>query len=90
MIKKTLLALAIAAGLGIGVSTQASAEPVRPPYGPVYRHGWAPRYGWGVGYGPAPLRWAPAPYPVAYHRVWVPGYWTVRPWGRVWIAGCWR
>ena len=77
MIKRTLLALVVAAGLATIGSTKASAEPAHPPYG------WRVHYGW---YGP---RWAPLP-PVAYHRVWVPGYYAVRPWGRVWIAGCWR
>jgi hypothetical protein len=77
MIKKTLLALAIAAGLATTVSTKASAEPAHPPYG------WRVHYGW---VGP---RVIVGPLPV-YHRVWYPGYWALRPWGRVWIAGCWR
>ena len=74
MVKKTLLALAVAAGLATLGSAQASAQPIHRPY-------WGVRYGW---VGP---RWVPR---IAYHRVWVPGYYAVRPWGRVWIAGCWR
>jgi hypothetical protein len=87
MIRKAM-ALAVGLGLVAAVGTQASAQPGYPPHGGFgYRGGWhgggvyrGPVYrgGWGVGYGYAP------------HRVWYPGYWTVRPWGRVWIAGCWR
>jgi hypothetical protein len=47
------------------------------------RSGWrGPVYGggWGYGYGPQ----------VVVHRVWVPGYWVARPWGRVWVVGGWR
>ncbi len=83
--KRFVMALAVAAGLAITVGSSAlSAQPVRPPYG------WGPRYGWGVRYGWVAPRWAAAPPLVVYHRAWVPGYWAVRPWGRVWIAGCWR
>jgi hypothetical protein len=82
--KRIMLTLAAVAGLAMTVgSTAVSAQPVRPPVG------WGPRYGWGVRYGWVAPRWAPAPR-VVYHRVWVQGYWAVRRWGRVWIAGCWR
>jgi hypothetical protein len=75
---RKLMALAVAAGLVIGVGTTASAEATvaHPPrwggyYGGYHGGYYAPRY-----YGP---------------RAWVPGYWTVRPWGpRVWVGGYWR
>jgi hypothetical protein len=82
------MALMVGVGLVAAVGTQASAQPVRPPRGGYGWHGgwhgggaWrGPVYRGGWGYGPR----------VVVHRIWVPGYWAVRPWGRVWIAGCWR
>ncbi|HWZ60150.1 MAG TPA: hypothetical protein VNW46_14330 [Gemmatimonadaceae bacterium] len=97
---RKLMALAVGVGLVAAVGSQASAQPVHPPYGRYgwhgggwhdhddwHRGGWHDHddwhrgyvyrggYGYGYGYGA---------------RVWVPGYWAVRPWGRVWIGGCWR
>lgn len=44
-----------------------------------------PRY-YGHYYGP---RYAPAPY--YYHPVYVPGYWTINPYGvRIWVGPCYR
>jgi hypothetical protein len=88
---KKLMALAVGLGLVAAVGTQASAETAHlyPPHAYYGWHGgWrAPAYGWrapvvvggGWGYG----YYAP-------HRVWVPGYWVPRPYGRVWVGGYWR
>jgi hypothetical protein len=85
MVRK-LTAMMVGLGMVAAVGSQASAATVYPPRygwhggwhgGVVYRGGW----GYGYHYGP----------PVVVHRVWVPGYWAVRPWGgRVWVEGCWR
>lgn len=84
---RKMMALAVGAGLVMAVGTRASAESANgyPPHG-----GWGGRAGYGwVGPRYVGARWG-GPV-VTYHRVWVPGYWVVRPWGeRCFIAGYWR
>jgi len=86
---RKVMALAVGLGLVGAVGTQASAMTTYPPRAAYGWHGGAAwrgpvyRGGWGYGY-----RYV-AP-PVVVRHVWVPGYWVVRPWGRVWVGGFWR
>jgi hypothetical protein len=94
-----LMALAVGVGLVAAVGSQASAQPDHPPRGGYGWHGgererWhgGEREGWHGGYAwRGPVYRGGYGYGYGYGaRVWVPGYWAVRPWGRVWVEGCWR